>query len=333
MKRSRWGLVAILCVIIFSVCWFFFHERILEKKEESIAQTEKKIKAVEEKPQEAKPETKEEKQQEAPLTKVVPQIPEPIVEAKAAVVLDAGDGKVIYKNNETEPLAPASMSKMMTAYIVLENIHKGKIHWEDQVKISAKSSQTDGAGIPVQMGDVLTVKDLYHALMIQSANNSAVALAEHLAPTEKDFVELMNQKAKQLELSDGTIFANASGLQEADGTETKMPAADVAQLAYHLVKDYPEILQVSHLSQSQLAFKNTTVTNTNKMLNQANQELYIEGMDGLKTGFTDSAGYCFTGTAMQGDRRLITVVMGTDSKEKRFTETHKLLSYGFQIVK
>ena len=108
--------------------------------------------------------------------------------------------------------------------------------------------------------------------------------------------------------------------------------ADVAQLAYHLIKDYPEILEVTHLRQSQLAFNNINVISTNDMLNKNNKSLYIEGMDGLKTGFTDSAGYCFTGTAKQGDNRIITVVMGTSSKTKRFTETNKLMSYAFGLV-
>ncbi len=227
---------------------------------------------------------------------------------------------------------PASMSKMMTAYLLLENVHNGKVRWEDPVKMSAKAAQTEGARIPVQVNDTLTVKDLYHALMIESANNSAVALAEHMAKSEKDFVQLMNAKAKQLKMSEHAKFANASGLQEPDGSETKMTAGDVANLAYHLIKDYPEILEVTHLRQSQLAFNNINVISTNDMLNKNNKALYIEGIDGLKTGFTDSAGYCFTGTAKQGDTRIITVVMGTKGKTKRFTETNKLMSYAFGLV-
>ncbi|KEK24141.1 D-alanyl-D-alanine carboxypeptidase family protein [Bacillus gaemokensis] len=327
MKRLGWGRVTILCAIILGICWFFFHGSILEKKDTNVSKVKGKMTI------DGPPLQVAELPKIGLSEKVIPQKYIPVVEAKAAMIIDASDGQVMYQNHEEDVLAPASMSKMMTAYILLENIHKGKVHWEDQVKISDKSAQTEGARIPVQVGDVLTVKDLYHALMIQSANNSAVALAEHIAKTEQNFAQLMNQTAKQLELSEATKFANASGLQEVDGSETKMTVADVAKLAYHLVKDYPEIIEVTHLRQSQLAFKNTTVTNTNEMLNPANQGLYIEGMDGLKTGFTDSAGYCFTGTAKQGDKRLVTVVMGTKSKMKRFTETNKLMSYGFQIVK
>ncbi|WJE26086.1 D-alanyl-D-alanine carboxypeptidase family protein [Bacillus cereus] len=316
MKWLKWGRLTILLVVILGICWFFFQG--VQKSETNV-------------------DTQPLQVAELPKTglseKVVPPkyIP-PEIDAKAAIIIDASNGDVIYQNNENEAVAPASMSKMMTAYLVLESIHNGKVRWEDPVKISAKSAQTEGAKIPMQVNDTLTVKDLYHALMIESANNSAVALAEHVAKTEKNFVQLMNEKAQQLEMSDKAKFANASGLQEPDGSETKMTAADVAKLAYHLIKDYPEILEVTHLRQSQLAFNNINVTNTNEMLNKNNKALYIEGIDGLKTGFTDSAGYCFTGTAKQGDNRIITVVMGTKSKTKRFTETNKLMSYAFQLL-
>ncbi|MBE7120929.1 D-alanyl-D-alanine carboxypeptidase family protein [Bacillus cereus] len=316
MKWLKWGRLTILLVVILGICWFFFQG--VQKSETNV-------------------DTQPLQVAELPKTglseKVVPPkyIP-PEIDAKAAIIIDASNGDVIYQNNENEAVAPASMSKMMTAYLVLESIHNGKVRWEDPVKISAKSAQTEGAKIPMQVNDTLTVKDLYHALMIESANNSAVALAEHIAKTEKNFVQLMNEKAQQLEMSDKAKFANASGLQEPDGSETKMTAADVAKLAYHLIKDYPEILEVTHLRQSQLTFNNINVTSTNEMLNKNNKALYIEGIDGLKTGFTDSAGYCFTGTAKQGDNRIITVVMGTKSKTKRFTETNKLMSYAFQLL-
>ncbi|ASZ65657.1 MULTISPECIES: D-alanyl-D-alanine carboxypeptidase family protein [Bacillus cereus group] len=316
MNRLKWGRMTVLLVIILGICWFLF-----QGNQKSIANVEGQPLQVAELPKAGFTE------------KVVPPkyIP-PDINAKAAMIIDASDGDIIYQYNENEAFAPASMSKMMTAYLLLESIHNGKVRWEDPVKMSAKAAQTEGARIPVQVNDTLTVKDLYHALMIESANNSAVALAEHMAKSEKDFVQLMDAKAKQLKMSEHAKFANASGLQEPDGSETKMTAGDVAQLAYHLIKDYPEILEVTHLRQSQLAFNNINVISTNDMLNKNNKSLYIEGMDGLKTGFTDSAGYCFTGTAKQGDNRIITVVMGTSSKTKRFTETNKLMSYAFGLV-
>ncbi|MEC3533132.1 D-alanyl-D-alanine carboxypeptidase, partial [Bacillus thuringiensis] len=278
MNRLKWGRMTVLLVIILGVCWFLF-----QGNQKSVANVEGQPLQVAELPKAGFSE------------KVVPPkyIP-PEINAKAAMIIDASDGDIIYQYNENEAFAPASMSKMMTAYLLLESIHNGKVRWEDPVKMSAKAAQTEGARIPVQVNDTLTVKDLYHALMIESANNSAVALAEHMAKSEKDFVQLMDAKAKQLKMSEHAKFANASGLQEPDGSETKMTAADVAQLAYHLIKDYPEILEVTHLRQSQLAFNNFNVISTNDMLNKNNKSLYIEGMDGLKTGFTDSAGYCFT---------------------------------------
>ena len=316
MKRLKWGRLTVLLVIVLGICWFLFQG------------TQKSATSIEGQPLQVA---------ELPKTglveKVVPPkyIP-PEIDAKAAMIIDASNGDIIYQHNENEAFAPASMSKMMTAYLLLENVHNGKVRWEDPVKMSAKTAQTEGARIPVQVNDTLTVKDLYHALMIESANNSAVALAEHMAKSEKDFVQLMDAKAKQLKMSEHAKFANASGLQEPDGSETKMTAGDVANLAYHLIKDYPEILEVTHLRQSQLAFNNINVISTNDMLNKNNKALYIEGIDGLKTGFTDSAGYCFTGTAKQGDTRIITVVMGTKGKTKRFTETNKLMSYAFGLV-
>lgn len=316
MKRLKWGRLTVLLVIVLGICWFLFQG------------TQKSATSIEGQPLQVA---------ELPKTglveKVVPPkyIP-PEIDAKAAMIIDASNGDIIYQHNENEAFAPASMSKMMTAYLLLENVHNGKVRWEDPVKMSAKAAQTEGARIPVQVNDTLTVKDLYHALMIESANNSAVALAEHMAKSEKDFVQLMDAKAKQFKMSEHAKFANASGLQEPDGSETKMTAGDVANLAYHLIKDYPEILEVTHLRQSQLAFNNINAISTNDMLNKNNKALYIEGIDGLKTGFTDSAGYCFTGTAKQGDTRIITVVMGTKGKTKRFTETNKLMSYAFGLV-
>lgn len=316
MKRLKWGRLTVLLVIVLGICWFLFQG------------TQKSATSIEGQPLQVA-----ELHKTGLVEKVVPPkyIP-PEIDAKAAMIIDASNGDIIYQHNENEAFAPASMSKMMTAYLLLENVHNGKVRWEDPVKMSAKAAQTEGARIPVQVNDTLTVKDLYHALMIESANNSAVALAEHMAKSEKDFVQLMDAKAKQFKMSEHAKFANASGLQEPDGSETKMTAGDVANLAYHLIKDYPEILEVTHLRQSQLAFNNINVISTNDMLNKNNKALYIEGIDGLKTGFTDSAGYCFTGTAKQGDTRIITVVMGTKGKTKRFTETNKLMSYAFGLV-
>lgn len=259
-------------------------------------------------------------------------IKEPVIEAKAAILMDAQSGKVVYGKNENVPLAPASMSKMMTEYIVLEKIHNGTLKWDDSVRISPNAVNSIGAKINVQVGNRLTVRDLFHAMVISSANNAAVALAEHISKSEENFTKLMNTKAKQLNLSKETHFVNATGLPNAQNKESKMTVLDVAMLAQHLLKTYPEVLDITKLTNYTLSYNGATIMTTNKMLDTSNDELYFQGIDGLKTGFTDEAGYCFTGTAKQGEKRMISVVMGTSEDTKRFIETKKIFSYGFNKI-
>ncbi|PEW02782.1 D-alanyl-D-alanine carboxypeptidase [Bacillus cereus] len=259
-------------------------------------------------------------------------IKEPVIEADAAILMDAQSGKVVYGKNENVALAPASMSKMMTEYIVLEKIHNGTLKWNDSVRISPNAVNSIGAKINVRVGNRLTVRDLFHAMVISSANNAAVALAEHIFKSEENFTRLMNAKAKQLNLSNETHFVNATGLPNAQHQESKMTALDVAILAQHLLKTYPEVLDITNLTNYTLSYNGATIMTTNKMLDTSNDELYVQGIDGLKTGFTDEAGYCFTGTAKQGEKRLISVVMGTSEDTMRFIETKKLFSYGFNKI-
>ena len=259
-------------------------------------------------------------------------IKEPVIEAEAAILMDAQSGKVVYGKNENVPLAPASMSKMMTEYIVLEKIHNGTLKWSDSVRIGPNAANSIGAKINVRVGNRLTVKDLFHAMVISSANNAAVALAEHISKSEENFTKLMNAKAKQLNLSNETHFVNATGLPNAQNEESKMTALDVAMLAQHLLKTYPEVLDITKLTNYTLSYNGATIMTTNKMLDTSNDELYFQGIDGLKTGFTDEAGYCFTGTAKQDEKRMISVVMGTREDTKRFIETKKLFSYGFNKI-
>ena len=257
-------------------------------------------------------------------------VKEPTLQAKAAILMDAQSGKILYKKNDNIPLAPASMSKMMTEYIVLERIQNGSLNWNDIVIISQNAVNSEGARINVKAGDGLTVRDLFHAMVISSANNAAVALAEHIAKTEGEFAKIMNDKAKQLELSTQTNFVNATGLANEQNEESKMTALDVAKLAQKLLEHYPNVLRATKLTSYELNHNGVILKTTNKMLYSGNTKLYFQGIDGLKTGFTDKAGYCFTGTAKKDGKRMITVVMGTRDNIKRFTETKKLLVYGFQ---
>ncbi|MCR8845159.1 D-alanyl-D-alanine carboxypeptidase [Paenibacillus sp. SC116] len=261
--------------------------------------------------------------------RIQPSIKKPTIQAKAAVVMDAQSGEILYSKNENTPLAPASMSKMMTGYIVLNQIENGSLAWNDEVIVSSYAANIGGAAVQLQVGDHITVQDLFHAMFIASANNASVALAEHISGSEEDFTQLMNEQAQQLKLSPRTYFVNATGLDNEYGEESKMTALDVALLAQQLLNRYPELVEITKLSFYQMEGDGSVLYPTNKMLDPQHFELYIEGMDGLKTGFTDLAGYCFAGTAKQGDNRLISVVMGTEFEATRFEETKKLLMYGF----
>lgn len=257
-------------------------------------------------------------------------VKDPNINAKSAVLMNADTGEILYQKNEDVPLAAASMSKMMTQYLVLEQIEAGLLDWKEQVVISSRSVDSGGVKIDVELGDTLSVRDLFIATTVASANNAAVALAEHIAGSEEGFTKLMNEKAIEMDLSNATHFVNATGLEneQLDDAETQMSALDVATLSYHLLNDFPEVLEMTSLSRYQLNYDDMVLYSTNEML-ETYSPFYFEGVDGLKTGFTDEAGYCFAGTAQHGDTRLISVVMGTEDDEQRFIETKTLLSFGF----
>ncbi|HLR53572.1 MAG TPA: serine hydrolase [Pseudogracilibacillus sp.] len=264
--------------------------------------------------------------------------------AKSAIIVDADTGKVLYEKDADTALPPASMTKMMTEYLVLEAIDNGDIDWDTKTEISdyayKLSGNDDFSGVGLRKDVEYTVEDLYKAMAINSDNATTVVLAELLADSEGEFVKMMNDKAEELGLSDYK-FVNSTGLDndtldgdhpkgtEADDTNL-MSAKTAAQLGYHLVTDYPEVLDIS--SEPKDKFDDQEILNWNWMLDHDAtfyEPFYYEGVDGLKTGNTDQAGYTFTSTAEKDDRRLITVVMKTESEEERFEETAKLLDYGF----
>ncbi len=261
------------------------------------------------------------------------------LKAAAAILLDAETGKILYEKNADEVLGVASMSKMMTEYLVLEAIAEDKIAWDDEVLISEYvHNLSKGAGlsnIGLTQGETYTVKELYEAMAIFSANAATVALAEKVSGSETNFVKLMNKKAGELGMKDYT-FVNASGLNNSDllgnhpaggeNDENVMSARDTAILAFRLMKDYPEVLETS--SQPKLQFKDgKEYPNFNWMLPGLIFE--YKGVDGLKTGSTDFAGYGFTATAERDGERFISVVMKSTSKNERFTDTRKILDYAF----
>ncbi|MFX3634826.1 MAG: D-alanyl-D-alanine carboxypeptidase family protein [Candidatus Pristimantibacillus sp.] len=261
----------------------------------------------------------------------------PDLAVAAAIMIDAETGEVLYERNSSQALPPASMSKMMTELLVLDHVNNGSLNWNDPVITSAYASDVMGAQIGFGPDEQWTVRELFDAMTVHSANDAAVALAEHIGKSEKGFVSLMNKRAKEIGLSDRSVFGNSSGLSQVDLSrfsaasserDTLLTSKDTAILARYLIKKYPQILEVTARASILLPSVKTKLQTTNLML--PGKTYAYPGNDGLKTGYTEQAGYCFTSTAKQGDRRLITVVMGTSTAESRFLETQKLLHFGFQ---
>ncbi len=268
--------------------------------------------------------------------------------AKTAIIVDVNTGKILYAKNENEPLPPASMTKMMTEYLVLESIDRGDITWDTTTQISDFvfdiSANNSFSGIGLRKNIDYTVRELYEAMAINSDNATTIALAELISGTEGEFVKLMNKKGEEMGLPDFK-FVNSTGLdnnslggRHPEGTNEDdsnlLSAKSAALLAYHIVNDYPEALDISSIPETE--FEEQMIRNYNWMLPHNTSHLdqfYYEGVDGLKTGNTELAGYTFTSTAKRGDRRLITVVMKAKSEAVRFKETAKLLDYGFNEFK
>lgn len=270
--------------------------------------------------------------------------------ADAAILVDADTGKILYEQNAEAPLGIASMTKMMSEYLLFEAIEEGRITWEQEYSVTdytyAVSQDLRLSNVPLRRDGKYTIKELYEAMAIYSANAATIAIAETIAGTETEFVRLMNEKAKELGLTD-TKFVNSTGLNNADlknmhpeGTgptdENVMPASQVAKLAKVLLEDHPQVLETTSIPS--LLFREgtadeTKMDNWNFMLPGFIYE--YEGVDGLKTGTTDFAGHAFTGTAKRGDTRLIAVVMkavdseGAGSYKARFDATRALFDFGF----
>lgn len=266
------------------------------------------------------------------------------VEAESAILVDAETGKILFQKNKDLALPPASMTKMMTEYIVWDAIESGEISWDTKTQISdypfSISADDSFSGVGLYQEVDYTVEDLYEAMAINSDNGTTIALAELIAGSEGEFVKLMNQKGEEMNLSEYK-FVNTTGLENSslgdnypEGTDPDdtnlLTAESSALLAYHLVNDYPESLEISSIPE--FKFDDKVIQNWNRMLPHESpsfKQFYYEGVDGLKTGYTDLAGYSFTGTAERDGKRLISVVMKTDSEEARFKETAKLFDYGF----
>ncbi|WIO74822.1 D-alanyl-D-alanine carboxypeptidase family protein [Porticoccaceae bacterium LTM1] len=251
-------------------------------------------------------------------TTLIPEPPE--LSAKGWILVDADTGEVLVERNANEQLEPASLTKMMTSYLVSKEIHEGKISEEDMVPISVKAWRMRGSKMFIREGTEVKLIDLLRGVIIQSGNDASVALAEFLAGSEDAFADLMNQQAQMLGMTN-THFVNATGWP-AEGHLTT--AHDLSLLARALVNDHPEHYSIY----SEKEFK----YNIDKPQLNRNRLLWRDkSVDGIKTGHTDAAGYCLVASAKRDGMRLISVVMGTDSDNARATESQKLLSYGFRF--
>lgn len=243
--------------------------------------------------------------------------------AKSAIMIEATTGEILYKKNEKERLAPASMTKIMSLILIMENIESGKLKWNDIVVTSNYASGMGGSQVFLKPNEIMSVEDLIKAICVASANDATVAMAEKIAGTEKAFVKLMNDKAKELGAVN-TNFVNSTGLPAKDHYST---AYDMSIMAKELIR-HEKILSFTKIYEDYLR-KNTSnsfwLVNTNKLVR------FYDYIDGLKTGFTDDAGYCLTATGKKGNMRLITVVMKEDNTDNRTKDTIAMMDYGFNM--
>lgn len=242
----------------------------------------------------------------------------PAIAASSYLLMDPKSGTILMEENSHERLPPASLTKMMTAYIVERELDEGRLSMSDMVPISVNAWKTGGSRTFIQEGTEVSVEELLKGVIIQSGNDASVALAEFVAGSEEAFVDIMNQQAQILGMKD-TRFQNATGLPASDHYST---AYDLALLAQAIINDYPE--NYGLYAQKHFTYNNIRQPNRNSLLWRD------DSVDGLKTGHTEEAGYCLVASAKKNDTRFIAVVMGTDSTTARAREVQKMLNYGFR---
>lgn len=243
--------------------------------------------------------------------------------ASSAIMIEASTGEILFQKNADEKLAPASMTKMMSLLLIFEEIDKGNIKWDEMITTSEHASSMGGSQIFLKVGEKMSALDMIKGITIASGNDATVAMSERVAGSEESFVKRMNERAKELGLKN-TNFVNATGL---DADNHYSSAYDMSLIAKELVK-HEKVLEFSSTYEDYLR-KGTSnpfwLVNTNRLV-----KFYPE-IDGLKTGFTNSAKYCLTATAKKDGMRLITVVMNEPDTGKRSSDTKKMLDYGFNI--
>ena len=245
--------------------------------------------------------------------------------ATSAILIEATTGKILFEKNSHEKLAPASMTKIMSMLVIVESIEKGVINWDDVVTVSENASSMGGSQILLETGEKMKVSDLFKGIAVASGNDAVVALAETIAGTVDEFVNMMNNKAKELGLKD-TNFKNPHGLDEANHYSS---AYDMSIMAKELIK-HEKVLEFTSIYEDYLR-KGTDrefwLVNTNKLVR------FYNGADGLKTGYTGTAGYCLTATAKKNNVRLIAVTMNEPTSSTRNAEISSMLDYGFAKIK
>lgn len=245
------------------------------------------------------------------------------IRAKGAVLIDAATGTVLYEQNAHETLPPASVTKVMTMLLIMEAIDSGRIGWDDQVTASEAASAKGGSQIYLEPGEVMTVQVLLKAVAVSSANDAACALAEHIAGSESAFVDMMNQRAKELGMND-THFVNCTGLDDdANAKDHKTSAYDIALMSKELLTEHPDIKKFTTIWMDTIRDGAFGLANTNKMVR------FYNGCTGLKTGYTSQAGFCLSASAERDGMELIAVVLGCDTSADRFAACKSMLDYGF----
>jgi len=244
-------------------------------------------------------------------------IPSPKLEATSWLLVDHESGWILSAKEPDLRVEPASISKLMTAYIVFDQVKKNALSLQTEVLISQKAWKTEGSRMFVEVNSNVSVENLLRGLIVQSGNDAAVALAEHIAGSEEGFAELMNQTAATLGMT-GSSYRNSTGLPDPEHYST---ARDIVILSRALISDFPEFYK--YYSQREFTYNKITQKNRNVLL------LRDDSVDGVKTGYTKAAGYCLVGSAQREQQRFIAAVMGTKSSKARASSVHSLLKYAF----
>lgn len=251
------------------------------------------------------------------------------IAAESALLMEMSTGQVLWSKNADMQTEPASLAKIMTMLLAYEAVDRGIATWDDEVVTSSYAASIGGSTALLAPGETFSLENMLRAIAINSANDATVAVAEHLAASEPAFVDAMNRRARELGMND-TVFVNSDGLPVPPGEQPNLTtAADMALLAHHFISTYPEVLELT--SVVQWTFREERPTRPAFVLTNTNRHaLRIDGVDGLKTGWTDEAGFNLVATAERDGVRLISVVLRTEDEETRANQTARVLNYGFQ---